>query len=351
MTDDNSNSNELVDIPEDLSSFKAMFMDEKKEPQEAIEDNALATDEDTDAVIDTDEDADEEESPEEDDASETPDDDGDQEEEEEKPAEEDKSKRKKPSAQTRINELTRNYRQEQRERAQERAEFMARIEALETRKPDSSQESPSIRASLPQGAPTPDAVNAKGEPKYPLGEFDPQFIFDLTEFSIEHKSKEIEDRRNRETQATQIAQAQTAIKAQWAEKLEAYEENVPDIRDSIENLVDSFQSVDPAYGEYLATTIMTSENGPAIMEYLSQNIGEAQKIVASGPAAATFSIGRLDAKLSKPARLNEEEKRNKKTSGAAPPPPKGTRGSSKGNPSVRPDTEDLAAFKRVFLKS
>jgi hypothetical protein len=52
-------------------------------------------------------------------------------------------------------------------------------------------------------------------------------------------------------------------------------------------------------------------NGPEVMRYLSQNIGEAQKIVASGPAAATIAIGRLDARLD---RTTREEKRNKRVS-------------------------------------
>jgi hypothetical protein len=88
------------------------------------------------------------------------------------------------------------------------------------------------------------------------------------------------------------------------------------------------------------------------MEYLSQNIGEAQKIVASGPAAATLAIGRLEAKLQSPlVRANEEEKRNKKISGSAPPPPQGRCAVVlKEEQAVRPDTTDLAAFKREFLK-
>jgi hypothetical protein len=214
--------------------------------------------------------------------------------------------------------------------------------------PLQSRSKPSIKESLPQGAPTPDAVDAKGEPKYPLGEFDPQFIFDLTEFSIEHKTKELETKRTQAAQAAAIAEAQNNLKAEWSTKLEAYEEEVPEVREHIEELVDTFQNVDPSYGEYLATTIMTCENGPAIMEYLSQNIGEAQKIVASGPAAATLAIGRLEAKLSKPARPVEDK--SNKISGSTPPPPKPVRGSAKNGTSVRPDTTDLAAFKREFYK-
>jgi hypothetical protein len=53
--------------------------------------------------------------------------------------------------------------------------------------------------------------------------------------------------------------------------------------------------------------MMGLDNGPDVMHYLSQNIGEAQKIVASGPAAATIAIGRLDARLSVPPQRREAQ--------------------------------------------
>jgi hypothetical protein len=359
MTDDNS-TNELVDIPESLEDFKSVFFDKPEaDKAEDTEDNALAPDEDKDAP-EGDEDVAEEEVSEDDASDESEDDDDASDDEEESEDEdddeeedkEDKEPRKKSRYQTRISELTRNYREEQRERARERAEFMARIEALETTtRKDSAEDQSSIKKQLPQGAPTPDALDEKGDPVYPLGQFDPQFLLDITNFSIDVKTKEIEDRRAQEIARTALAAEQAALVTDWQDRLTKYEEEVPDVRDHIEDLTDTFKDVQPQYGEYLATTIMQCENGPAIMEYLSQNIGEAQKIVASGPSAATLAIGRLDDKLAKVAvRANEEEKRNKKISGSAPPPPQQVRGSSKGRTSTRPDTTDLAAFKREFLK-
>lgn len=357
MTDDNSNT-ELVDIPESLGDFKNVFYEtEAAEAKEDTDVNAVATDEDTDAP-EGDEDAAEEEVSEDDASEESEDEDADEdqdeesdEDDEEEKDKEDKGKRPKSRYQTRISELTRNYRQEQRERAQERAEFIARIEALETHKDAPAQES-TVKKSLPQGAPAPDAVDDKGEPLYPLGQFDPQFLLDLTNFGIDVKVKELEENRIQKDAQASLAAEQAEVVNNWKTKVSAYEEVNPDIRDNIDDLVDTFKEVPPQYGEYLATTIMQCENGPAIMEHLSKNIGEAQKIVASGPAAATLAIGRLDDRLAKAAvRPNEEEKRNKKISDSAPPPPKGSRGSAKGSASVRDDTTDLAAFKRKFLST
>ena len=345
MTDDNSN---LVDIPEDLSAFKAVFEGKAEAPEvdgEDTEVDALATDEDEDASAETEDEAEDQEDVEGEDTEDSDAADGQEDEDEEEPEPEDKGKKRKSDYQSRINELTRARREAERREAA----LLARLEALEgVARKDNSTPQESIKDHLPQGAPTPDALDEKGEPKYPLGEFDPQFIVDLTSYSIESKTREIEARKAQEAEAVQLAAAQAALRNQWADKLEAYEEEVPEVREHIEDLVDTFQNVDPAYGEYLAMTIMQCENGPAIMEYLSQNIGEAQNIVASGPAAATRAIGRLEARLSKPARPAEEKRNKKRISESAPPPSKTVRGSSRGQVNVRPDTTDLAAFKRDF---
>ncbi len=135
------------------------------------------------------------------------------------------------------------------------------------------------------------------------------------------------------------------MQTQWLSRLDEVEQELPDIRDRITDLTDTFADVDPGYGEYLATLLMSSDNGPQLMYYLSQNIGEAQKIVASGPVAATLALGRLEARFSTKA----EQKSNKKVS-TAPTPPET---SSKGRGSkfdVKPDTEDLDAFERAFFK-
>ena len=129
--------------------------------------------------------------------------------------------------------------------------------------------------------------------------------------------------------------------------MDEVEKEIPDLREAMVDLTNTFQDVEPQYGEYLATTIMSCENGPEIMYYLSQNIGEAQKIVASGPFAATLAIGRLEAKLDKSD--GTEIKRNtKRVSGAPKPPEERARGRGAAF-NVRADTDDLDAFERVFF--
>jgi hypothetical protein len=344
MTDDNSN---LVDIS-DLDALSTAMsgdgnpeiaeapevVEEAPEPEE-IEEDALATDEDTDADNESDEDPEPEE-----DSEEEAEDEADPE-----PEPKDKGKGKKSKYQERIDELTKARRETERQNA----DLIRRLEAIEAREREVLKKEPE-QQHRPQGAPDPEAVQENGEPLYPLGKYDPDFIADMTQFTIDTKLAERDAKAEEEARTRQIQEAQAELKNSWSEKLDAAEEDIPEIREHIVDLVEEFRGLEPAYGEYIATTIMQADNGPAIMEYLSQNIGEAQKIVASGPAAATLAIGRLDAVLSKPVRSDEEEKRNEKRVSSAPNPPEQATKGRKGQKVVRGDTQDLSAFEREFYK-
>lgn len=332
MTDDNSN---LVDI--DLDTFEAEFFqrepvateeqEETVEDEEVIEneDDTLATDEDTDASED-----------------ETEEDETEEEEEEDKPA----PKPKKKSFQDRIDELTRDKRETERLAAKEKADLLARIEALEARKTEDTKPEPKpLREQLPTGAPDPDAEDENGEPVYPLGEFDKQYIRDLTKFTIAEEKRIADEEDAKAAQAQLVEAAQEELKSSWLEKVEAASEELPDLREKLEDMGKAFDGVDPDYGEFLAATIMSCDNGPQMMYYLSQHIDEARKIVASGPASATLALGRLDARFAK-APVSEEKPKKKVSD--APKPPASLRGSGRSH-AVNPDTDDLDAFEKAFF--
>jgi hypothetical protein len=342
LTDDNStNENELVDM-DDLDAFEEKFFEretpeEKKseEVEEKVpenEDDPLAAEEDKDAPAKTgDEDEAEEDEGE------------DKEESEPEPKPKPKSK-----AQQRIEKLL------ERERlANDRANALeARLAALEAQKPKEikrEERTPTLRETLDANAPNPDTLDEDGNPVYALGEFDPKFISDLTEFTIDQKMQARQEQAQKEAQSKLIAEQQRVIQENWHSKLEAYEAEVPEVREEITDLVETFQNIEPSYGEYLASVIMANESGPQIMHYLSQNIGEAQKIVASGPSAATLAIGRLEARLSL-SNQQQEEKRNTKRVSDAPPPPESRSRGAGGKFSVAPDTDDLDAFEKAFFK-
>jgi hypothetical protein len=327
-----TNDTNPVDISDNLEDFSNDFFETKEkapEVQEDTDDDTVATDDDTDASAQTEDEA----AP--DEEADTTDDDSD---EDEEPEEKPKGKQKK-SAQARINEITKRAYEAERQNAA----LIQRLEALETRERSNSRQEP-IQEQLPQGAPQPDAVNEKGELLYPLGEFDSNYITALTKYSIEQEKINMRQEMIREAEAQRLAEAQHELQTSWAERLDETEAEIPEIREHIGELVDTFAQIPPQYGEYLATTIMQCENGPQIMEYLSQNIDEAQQIVASGPMAATLAIGKLEAKLSKPTAKSN----NKVVSKAPRPPEQVNKGRKGGTVSIREDTDDLASFERLF---
>jgi chemotaxis protein histidine kinase CheA len=333
LTDDTVNP---VDISNDLEAFENDFfgkttpepvVDEPTEEAEAeveaeIEDDTLATVEDDE--------------PTEPEAEEPEEETEDEPEEEVEP----EPKKGKKTAKERIEELVAKNREAERREA----ELIRRLEALEAQK-EVKAEKP-LREALSDNAPHPDAVDDDGEPIYPLGEFDPTYIRDLTKFTIAEETKLIEAEKAKKAEAARIEAEQKELSDAWGDKVAKAEEEYPDIRSAITDLADVFVDIEPGYGEYLATTIMSSDYGPELMYYLSQNIGEAQKIVASGPAAATLALGRLEARFEKPK--TQEQKRNKVPS-KAPAPPKNTRG-NQGKFDASPDTDDLEAFEKVFFK-
>lgn len=335
MTED-TNTVDIEDV--NLGDFEQDFFQKtaKAEPKEEVVDEDVEDDVDEnedDNPLAPDEDEDEEPVEEED-------------EDEEEPDPTPKAK-KRNRTQERIEKLVAEARQAERERDALRKE----LEAARAEKENVHKEEPkAVRQALPAEAPNPDAKDENGEPLYELGEFDPKFIRDLTKFTIEQETKAAKEAQAREAQAAHMEAVKEEITNTWIENLDKAEEEIPDIRENVRSLANVFQDINPDYGDYLASTIMVSDYGPQIMNYLSQNIGEAQKIVASGPAAATLALGRLEAKFI--IASEQEKKRNTKQVSKAPEPPENVeraRGRG-GRFTVAPDTDDLNAFERVFYQ-
>ena len=333
-----------VDITDDLNKFseeffqkpnhaeaKAAKAEKVKEEPEAEPEEAEAEDESE--VEDTG-----------DDENDTPANDDDDE-DSEKPVEEPKKKRN--TAKERINELTAEKREAQRERDALRREFEALKAAVE--KGPTKEEPKGLREQLPSNAPHPDTKGEDGEPLYELGEFDPKYIRDLTRFTITEENKTFKEAADKEAREQAIETSRKELADAWVTKLDKAEESLPDIRENLKDMVDVFADIEPVYGEYLASTVMSSEFGPEIMYYLSQNIGEARKIVASGPAAATLALGRLEAKFVRTSSSEQAAISDTKVSKAPPPPTGKTKGSG-GKFAVRGDTDNLDAFSKEFFK-
>lgn len=259
------------------------------------------------------------------------------EDEDEDPEPEEKPKKK--SASDRIKELTaKNY---ETERAAN-----ARIKALEDKLTElAEKQTPAkeVPFTLPDGAPDPLATKEDGTLVYELGEFDPKYITALTRFTIQQESKAAADYRAKADREAAISAARAEQSAKWTEKLSASEAEIPDIKDKIRSLDSIVADVPQDVGQYYVDVIMSLENGPHVLAYLADNPNKAKEIVSSGVAAATVSLGRLDARMAKP---KQEQKVTTKAPRPATNVPRGT----SGRFVPRGDTDDLDEFEKAFFK-
>lgn len=312
---DNSETTVAVDT-DNLDDFAKLLSGKAKPAEEAIsEDPAIEDDipeEDTLAPEDT-------EAEEEDDV------------EDVKP-----EPKKKKSAQERINELTR----ERREAERREAELIKRLENLESK----GKTEPTAVVTEAK-APTPDDVDAEGNPKYPLGEFDPGFARDNVKFILAEERKQMEAEAAIKQRQAAEQQEFEKISSAWAQKIENIEERLPDFAEKGAELQEAFIDIDPVHGDYLASTIMSLEYGPEVLYYLAENLDVAEKIIKMNPVAATIQLGRLETQF-----IPKKESKPK-VSNASEPPPVTTRGTgSKSQVPVDSLDTDLDSFADVFFK-
>jgi hypothetical protein len=255
------------------------------------------------------------------------------------------------TAQERISELTAARKAAERERDA----LAARIAALEagqnkTREPEAPVQERPVAAD--PDAPHPMATDDKGELLYPLGEFDPNYVADLTRFMIRKENATLKEEQQIAEQKRQAQEAENALHTQWTGKLEKAEADFEDLRPTIASLESQLRDVPPELGTYLAQTIMQMEVGPQVLYYLANHPDEANEIVAAGPVGATLKLGKLEAKvetaLAKRRGTKEEKPAAPVRQTQAPEPPVATRGVGARN-GTPVDTDDLDAFSDVFF--
>lgn len=328
-----------VDVnTDDLDAFSNLLNGKAKEApaaEEVVEDVPV---DDTDA---TEQDEPEEADVEEDAEAEAPEDADNDEDDEDilKP-----KPKKKQSAQERIAELTR-ARHEAERREADALRRLAEAEARRSPEPEPKPVTPRTVA-LDPAAPDPDASHGDGSAVYPLGEFDPLYIRDLTRFTIQKENEAATATRVQQDEARRQQEASVQLQQTWAGKLIEVEKSIPDLRPVIATLESELTGLAPEFGTYLSQTIMGMDVGPEVLYYLANNVDEAQKIIAAGPVGATLALGRLEQKIQmsqakkakQPARIS-----------AAPQPPVTTRGTATRT-AVSDDTDDLDAFEAKFFK-
>ncbi len=249
---------------------------------------------------------------------------------------------KKKTVQDRIDEVVRQREDLKRESERQLAELRGEIEKLK------NPAKPVEQTAKTADEPKPDAMNKDGEPVYALGEFDPQYIRDLTRFTLDQERTKVQAEMAESQRQAAVQQEQQVLQTSWNGKLEEATKEYPDLVEKGQALLANFNNLPTDYAGYLSTLLMQMDKGPDVLYYLSNHLDEAKSIVNSGAQKATLALGRIEAKfLDADA---EKQLAKPKVSKAPPPPAERARGTNGAFISVAGDTEDLDAFTQEFFK-
>ena len=197
--------------------------------------------------------------------------------------------------------------------------------------------------------PSPDDVNEDGSEKYPLGEFDPGYIRDLTKFTIAEERKAMAAEAAAEAERQRAIQESQAVQESWNQKLAPAEERYPDFREKGGEFIQSIEErITPEYSQYLSNVLMEMDYGPDVLYYLANNPDEAIEIVSSGARKATGALYRIEAKFAEAAEAKKTAR--PKISNAPTPPVHTNKGSAVARVEVPADTDSLDDFESMFFK-
>lgn len=248
-------------------------------------------------------------------------------------------KPKKKTVQDRIDEVVRQREELRRESASEIAQLRQELE-------DFKKSTQPVKATVETQEPTPEAVDANGDPIYPLGEFDPQYIRDLTRFTLNQEREKVQAETAEAQRQTAEQEAHQALQTNWNDRLATASEAHPDFLEKGRELLNGFNNLDQNYAGYLSTVIMSMDKGTDVLYYLANHPDEATAIVNSGAQKATLALGRIEAQFFQDEQLAPKTKVTK----APAPPQVRARGTNGAFIEVAPDTDDQDAFEATFFR-
>lgn len=233
--------------------------------------------------------------------------------------------------QERINELT--------AKAKEAERALEALKTAQTKQDETpKQNTPVVQDDSPKS----DALNPDGSDKYPLGEFDPEYIRDMARHTINKEWAAKKEQEAQEQSQRNEQEARAYLQSQWVERLAPVTEQHEDFLEKTMELESTFEGLDAKYSDYLAQTIKSLEHGPEVLYYFANNLAEAQKFVKMGPLNATLALGEINAMFKGNTRKDTRVSN-------APPPPQVNKGSNT-RAKVAADTDDLDAFSELLFK-
>lgn len=228
-----------------------------------------------------------------------------------------------------------------RELRKERREDRRRILDLEARLSQNSNPplTPEKFGDIPSA--TREAPDPTDTVKYPLGVLDDRYIEDKIDWSAEQK---VAGALNGQRQTEMARAAQEAEVARLA-----------DLRSKVENLTDKGVELFPDYEETVVETGLAgkwdltettftaaseSDHGAEILYNLSRDPAEASRVAKLSPVQQIKYVLAEESKIA-------EKRQSRRTPQAGNPPSNLPRGRNSSNP-IRPDTDNLDDFRKLF---
>jgi hypothetical protein len=250
---------------------------------------------------------------------------------------------KRKTVQDRIDEVVRQREEQKRESQAAIAKLQAEIDALKK-----GTNPVATTTSSESQEPQPDALKEDGSPVYALGEFDPQYIRDLTRHTLQQERQRAQVEAAEQQRQNAVLQQRQTLQTEWNGKLAEAVKQYPDLEQKGRDLLSGFENLPQDYAAYLSDILMSMDKGPDVLYYLSNHPDEATAIVNSGAQKATLALGRIEARFLQ----SEKEAPKPKVSNAPAPPPRAAqaRGTNGAFIAVAPDTDDLEAFESQFFQ-
>lgn len=196
--------------------------------------------------------------------------------------EESEDKPKAKGVQKRIDELTANWRESQRQAEQ----LMEQNRQL--------QEALLKNRETPQQPPAPEVT----EPKIDDFNSYDEYVAALADFKAEQKVRKILDDQESKRVEAEAAKTREQREREFMARADSYKAERPDF-DSV-----AFNPLLPVTQE-MADVINSSENGPKVLYHLGKNMAEAQRIANLPPVMQAAELGRIEARITMPqANLN-----------------------------------------------
>lgn len=120
-------------------------------------------------------------------------------------------KPKRKTVQDRIDEVVRQREEQKRESQAAIAKLQQEIDAL--------KKGPTTQEVVSPEEPTPDAIKDDGSPVYALGEFDPQYIRDLTKFTLQQERVKVQAEMAETQRQSVVQQEQQTLQTSWNDKV------------------------------------------------------------------------------------------------------------------------------------